>query len=804
MKISVDWLQEFLPDFNPDIPALVDRLTYLGLEVEEVHAQALPDERVVVGRILSVDQHPDADRLRVCMVEAGKEEPLQIVCGASNVRPGMVVPVATKGARLETEDGEGFVIKPSKLRGVKSFGMICAADELGLPGGHDGVMELDASLEAGTSFARTLTADTVLEIAVTPNRPDVLSHLGISRELVDSQAEITFPQEAALDFTAESDLVEIRDEAACPCYAGVVIRGVKVAPSPDWLRRRLESIGLNPKNNIVDITNYVLHALGQPLHAFDLQKLKGGRVIVSSDQAGEFVGVTGQRCTLQNGMPVISDEEGPVALAGVMGGERTAVGPDTTDLLLEAAYFSPSPVRRSAKLSGIASDSSYRFERGTDPNGVLRASRLAVRLIVELAGGRVETACCKGEPVVAPSRQMLRHQRTNDLLGTAIAPAAMSSMLERIGFVPVASDSLSTTFEVPTSRVDVTGEIDLIEEVARLHGYDNIEASSSMSTIYPETRRYPEFFPDFLRAIMVGLNFRELLTNPLMQRQEALPFSDRPVAALNPISEGLEVLRPSLVPALLKVVAHNLRHGNRDLRFFEVAHSFRALPPEEAEGDSPLGRYEEREWLVLALTGARNPRCWNQPADAVDFYDARGAVEMLLEKLNLLDKSSLNIYNDNTVGIDLTVTEEGTTRTLQAGTVQRVEPGILKAFDIEQEVYVAELDVALLERCFSPDVTYQPPSRFPVVQRDLSFILPQHVPVQSLVELVRSGDALIRNVSVFDVFERKGDAGGERSVALSLEIADQSGTLQESRINGILERIGADAESKLGAVIRQV
>jgi phenylalanyl-tRNA synthetase beta chain len=803
MKISVSWLKDFLPSFSSDIPSLVEKLTFLGLEVEEVIEPVLPDERVVVGRINEVARHPNAERLTICQVDVGRDEPLQIVCGAPNVKAGMLVPVATEKAKLQLADGETLTIKNSKIRGERSFGMICAADELGLSDDHSGVMELDASCTVGEPFARYLDGDIVLDIAVTPNRPDVLSHLGVARELAGRE-EIHYPRRQTVDFSKTGSLVDIQDAVASPYYTGVVIRGITVAHSPDWLCRKLESIGLRPKNNIVDITNYILHGLGQPLHAFDLGKLAGGRVVVRSDMRSEFAAITQQICRVEPGMPVICDAEKPVALAGVMGGSNSAVSDTTTDILLEAAYFSPSMVRKSAKKAGIASDSSYRFERGIDPNNVKRAAECAVALIIELAGGRVAEAQECGTAENELRKVTLRPQRVNALLGSSISAAEMADMLERIGFSTEKAAEDSIIFQVPSCRVDVSEEIDLIEEVARLYGYDNIHPSAQLETIYPQSRKYPEFFPDFLRTIMVGLNFREILTNPLMKREEAGLFSDRLVGVLNPISEGLEVLRPALVPGFLKVISHNIRHGNRDLKLFEVARGFRSVPDAEKSGESPLDSYSEEEYLVLAMTGSRFPRIWNQPPEKADFYDVMGAVEMLLEKLNLLEKSAVNIYNETTVSIDVQLTENGKSCSYRVGVVQQVEKDLLGKFDIGQEVFIAELSAAVLERCFNPDVTYAPPSRFPVVQRDLSLVLPRNVTVKSLVELVRSSDALIRDVSVFDLFERTDAEGGELRVALSLEIADHTGTLQDERISDILSKVGRNAESKLGAVIRQV
>jgi phenylalanyl-tRNA synthetase beta chain len=803
MKISVSWLKDFLPSFASDIPSLVEKLTFLGLEVEEVIESVLLDERVVVGRILEVIRHPNAERLTICQVDTGLEQPLQIVCGAPNVKQGMLVPVATEKAKLRLQNGETLTIKNSKIRGERSFGMICAADELGLSSDHSGVMELPVSCTVGEPVARYLDSDVVLDIAVTPNRPDVLSHLGVARELAGRE-EIHYPLRHSVTYSKTGSLVDVHDTDACPYYSAVVIRGIKVADSPEWLCKKLESIGLRPKNNIVDITNYILHGLGQPLHAFDLGKLTGQRIVVRSDMQAEFAAITQQICRVEPGTLVICDAEKPVALAGVMGGVDSAVSETTTDILLEAAYFSPSMVRKSAKKAAIASDSSYRFERGIDPNNVRKASECAVALILELAGGQVDEAEESGSPEHDLRKVNLRPHRVNALLGSSISAVEMADMLECIGFLIDKTGEDSITFLVPSCRVDVSEEIDLVEEVARLYGYDNIQSSTQLSTIYPESRNYPEFFPDFLRSVMVGLNFREILTNPLVKREDALLFSDRLVGVLNPISEGLEVLRPALVPGFLKVISHNIRHGNRDLKLFEVARGFQSVPDAEESGASPLEGYREEEYLVLAMTGSRFPRSWSQSSEKVDFYDLTGAVEMLLEKLNLLDKSVVNIYNETMVSIDVKLTVKGKICSYRAGKVQKVGADLLGKFDIGQEVYIAELDAALLECCFNPDVTYEPPSKFPVVQRDLSLVLPQNVTVQSLVELARSSDSLIRDVCVFDLFERTDTEGGERSVALSLEIADHTGTLQDERISDILSKVGKNAESKLGAVIRQV
>ncbi len=803
MKISINWLQDFIPSFSPDIDSLVDKLTYSGLEVEDVAIAALPDERVVVGLVEDVQPHPDADRLKVCRVDVGSDESLQIVCGASNVAQGMKVAVATIGSRLTTASGESLVIKKSKLRGHHSFGMICAADELGLSDDHSGIMVLDDRFETGRPLASCLRSDAVLDIAVTPNRPDVLSHLGIAREIAGVK-DLVLPQAATIAFERTGRLVQLEDPKSCPYYTAVVIRNVRVGESPSWLKERLERIGVRPKNNVVDITNYILHSLGQPLHAFDYARLDGGQVVIRSDIQAEFRVINKELVSLQAGMPVICDSRKPLAVAGVMGGDDSSVSETTTDILLESAYFDPSGVRKSARQLGLSTDSSYRFERGVDPQNVAYASRVAVAMILDLCGGEIVSAEEAGELPRLPASVALRPARANALLGSAITGEKMISMLEHIGFRAASRDDDSILFAVPSFRVDVLQEIDLIEEIARLEGYDTIAASAMMVSSYPQSRHFPEYFPDYLRSVMIGLQFREVLTNPLMTRREAELFSTSTVAALNPISEGLEVLRPSLVPALLKVIAHNIRHGNRDLRLFEIARAFRSRAVDASCAD-PLSCFEEHEYLTFALTGSRSPLNWSGSAETVDIFDMKGGVEMLLRKLNLLDKSSLNIYNDTTLSIDIHWMDGDESRLLRAGTLTSAEHSLLDAFDIDQPVFFAEIDVRILEMCFTREVSYEAPSRYPVVQRDLSFVLPSAITVQQLLSLVKGCDDLITKADVFDVFERETEDGTrERSIAVSISMADRSGTLKDETISRIVRDVIDNAESELGAVIRQV
>ncbi len=803
MKISVNWLKDFVPSLTSDIPSLVDQLTFLGLEVDDVITGKLPDPLVVVGKVEEVRQHPNADRLRVCKVNVGQADSLQIVCGAPNVAEGQLVPVAMIGAELETPDGGVLRIKKTKIRSELSFGMICAADELGLSDDHSGIMVLGEHCETGVPLASYLDADTVLDISVTPNRPDVLSHLGVAREIAGT-AQVKLPESLHVDFSDSGTLVRIEDSEACPYYTGIVIRNVTVGESPLWLKRKIESIGLRPRNNIVDITNYILHALGQPLHAFDLSKLQGACVRVRTDVGGSIEALNQETYELQPGMPVICDQEKPVAIAGIMGGYDTAVSETTTDVLLESAYFSPGAVRKTSKLLGLTSDSAYRFERGTDPGNLRLAARCAVKRILDVAGGEIVQAEEAGSVPFESRSITFRPHRVNEILGCSIPVKKMVSMLEYIGFTMTGNDDdTALLFRVPSFRVDVEQEIDLVEEVARLEGYNNIVASERMVASYPQSRNNPEYFPDYLRSVMIALDFREVLTNPLITRRDARQFRQDLVPVLNPISEGLEVLRPSLVPSMLKVISHNIKHGSRDMRLFEVARTFYTRDEEGSASKT----FTEHEELVVAVTGSRYPVNWSRKREPFDFFDMKGSVEMLLEKLNLLDKSLLNIYNENTLSITCDWKGEDKTLKLHAGKVQQIAPEVLEAFDIDQPVFIAEIDTEVLERCFTLNVCYESPSRYPVVERDLSFVLPEGLGVQQLVDCVKTSDAQISSVQVFDVFERESENSVgkvERSVALSLNIVDHSGTLKEEKVKRILRKVMENAENRLGAVIRQV
>ncbi|ACF13975.1 phenylalanyl-tRNA synthetase, beta subunit [Chloroherpeton thalassium ATCC 35110] len=806
MKISLNWLKSFAPDLNLTSEELEQKLTALGLEVEGVQELCATFSNVVVGKLLETAKHPNADKLTVCQVDAGTGETLQIVCGAPNVAAGQTVAVALVGATLQTPSGDIIKIKKSKIRGETSLGMICAEDELGLSDNHDGILVLDETYPIGEPFEKYVPKDTIFEIGITPNRADALSHFGIARDLIGVD-NVTDLDPDALDFNPSTKRIVVEDPENCPIYTAVVIKGVNVAESPAWLKERLQSIGLRPINNIVDITNYILHSLGQPLHAFDLNRLSGKCIQVKSNLSETFVTLDGKERQIEPGMVMICDAEKPVAVGGVMGGQNSEITDTTIDILLESAYFKPSSVRKTAKKLGISTDSSYRFERGVDFGNVHFASEAAVHLILELAGGSVEEVAHVASGSFDEKLIAFRPARANALLGADIPAEKMQDILMHLGFKKSGSQKSDDAIEyiVPSFRVDVEQEIDLIEEVARVYGYDNLAVTEKMTSAYPAVLNKKETFDDYVRNLMIGLNFKELLTNPLLKYSEAESFSTQIVRTLNPISEDMEALRPSLIPSVLKVISRNIHYGNTEQRLFEVAHTFEKCA--ESAGAFVPG-YNEKERLCLAVTGKREPLGWAQSSTETDFYDLKGAVEMLLQKLKLLEKSKFITYNRSCLQLELTpVDGKKAQKPVIAGLLYQLEKNILDTFDIKQPVFVAELDMDVLKDSAGFETKYSAPAKFPVVHRDLAFLLPKQVKSQDVMSEIHACSEMIQSVNVFDVYEKndKQDRAynEKRSIAFSFSIVCYTHTLAENEINALVDKIVTKVTQKFGAELRQ-
>jgi|YNPBryulayer2012_1023412.scaffolds.fasta_scaffold01896_3 phenylalanyl-tRNA synthetase beta chain len=821
MKLSLQWLKQFAPTLSSDSHMIASRLTSLGIEVESIEQLGGTFTNVVVGKVVERQKHPNADKLSLCKVDVGKANPsgelLSIVCGAPNVAAGQTVPVALVGAVLKTKSGETLTIKKSKIRGEVSEGMICAEDELGLSDNHEGIMVLPDDYAIGEPFEMYLQRDTVFEISITPNRPDWLSHQGVARELV-GERNLNRIEAPSLDFSTSTSRITIEDTAGCSHYVAVLIEGVSVAPSPQWLQTLLRAVGLRPINNIVDITNYVLHAIGQPLHAFDLDMLNGQRIVVRSNCTGKFKTLDGKERDLKEGMTMICDAEKPVAIGGVMGGLESEISLHTSRVLLESAYFNPSKIRKTAKTLGISTDASYRFERGVDPLQIRYAAELATKLILELAGGTVIEASEVALQTPKPVEIALTPTRAKALIGAEISTDTMTAMLEHIGIRKVREEGEKKIFAVPTFRVDMSQEADLIEEIVRIYGYDNIPPSEKMNAAYPQSYDRLATFDDQLRQMMIGFGFREILTNPLLPLDEVKEFIEQPIRTLNPVSEEMDALRPSLLPSFLKVVAHNLNRGNKEMRLFELGHTF-----EPDENGTYIKGFGEHHRLGILITGKRYPNLWNLPKDDSDFFDLKGAVELLLKRLGCFDKSKFVAYTHSRLHLEIQsvsnseVTSEmsfngarSDTSEIVAGTLEIVPKNLLRRYDIEQPVFYAELDVSVLKRATNSTVRYQEPAKFPAVLRDLAFFVPMDAKASDMMNEVLQTDKAIQSVTIFDVYEpkkevKKASQAGEtkRSVAFSLKLVNYERTMTDEEIARITTSVAERISSKFGAELRQ-
>jgi phenylalanyl-tRNA synthetase beta chain len=834
MKISHQWLRRYVDhDLAPE--ALAETLTMAGLEVDGVEHRGGALDGVVVGRVETVREHPNADQLVLCDVDLGQGDPVQIACGAPNVEAGQKAPVATVGTTLMLPDGEErtpVTIEARELRGEASNGMICAEDELGLSDDHSGIMVLDADAPVGQPFTAYLEArdidaqDTVLDIDLTPNRPDATSHIGVGRDVAAltgtplERPEVSIPEEGGP--AAERVSVDLQDEAGCPRYVALLVEDVSVGESPLWLKRRLMALGLRPRNVIVDITNYVLHECGQPLHAFDFDRIRGDRIVVRSlEEETDFTTLDDAERTLPEGTLVIADAERPVAVAGVMGGANSEVTEQTTDVLIESAYFDPSSIRQTAKALNVQTDSSYRFERGVDRDGQVWAAARAAQLMADLAGGTVVDGMVDAHPAPPSARTVvLRPDRLDDVLGTTIPEAEAKRLLEAIGFdVEAGEDALHCT--VPTWRPDVTREVDLIEEVARLHGYDRIPEPSHV--------RVPNRTPgasashrlrDDVRELLKGRGVREVYTNSMLRTATAEQFaggedsadtsgngagaSETVVETINPTSQEMAALRPRLLPGVLEVMQHNRNHDRTALRFFEFGHVFRAVDAEAngAAGDTFVPGYAEHEALLIALSGPHAPVHWDAESRNSDIFDLKGLVEAVLAELRVPDVAMTPTPEaDASAAHALTVTA-GETR---LGTLMRLKDEHADAYDLDAPVFVAEFDWdAVVAQAMAQDTqAYAPVSRFPRVDRDLALLADADQPVGPMLETIRAeGKPLLEDATVFDLYEGEGVAEGKKSVAFSLRFgADR--TLQDEEVDARMNAIVEALERAHAATLRE-
>jgi len=789
MKVSLSWLTEYIPVTMP-VADLAEALTMAGLEVGAIEDRYDFLETVVVGRVAAVIDHPNADHLKLCRVDTGNET-VSVVCGAPNVTEGMLSPLAKPGTLLP----DGTVLQASVIRGEASEGMLCSEIELGLGSDAAGIMALDTNLTPGDNLKKALgLSDPVLDLELTPNRPDCLSIIGIAREIRAIQnGELTLPPTGISDGSEDVKQltsVTVENPELCPRYAARVCIDVKVAPSPFWLQDRLRSVGLKPINNIVDITNFVMMETGQPLHAFDLDRLEENRIVVRT--AGEvktFTTLDGKTRELKPDMLMICDGRRPVAVAGVMGGLDSEIENDTRRVLLESACFKPASIRRTAKTLGLNTDAAYRFERGVDPLGTVTALNRTALLIAETGAGRlVEGLIDAYEQLTEPSRIVLDAGRTNQLLGTDLSPARMGDLLTSIGFEvqPGGEDTSSAglTVTVPTFRVDVTRTIDLVEEIARLEGYNNIP------TTFPRidtADRQPNPAIDLrnrLRQLMSGFGFTEAINYSFHGLQSPdqlnLPEHDdrrKMVRVLNPLTEDQAVMRTSLVPGLLESVRRNMSWGTRDLKLFEIGKVFIATDtPEELPG--------EIEMLAVLWTGVRRPPNWLNKPVACDFYDLKGAAEGLFHALGI----------EHPVFTRLPEAQCAHTRTGHSagilidgqsiGTIAEVASDVLTSFDIGQKVFMLEIDLNLLLALVPATKSLRPIPRFPAVTRDVTFIIDRGIEAMSILNNLRQmNEELVEDVYLFDVFEGNPIDADKKSISFRIVYRSNSQTLEDDVVN---------------------
>lgn len=774
MKVSLSWLSEHLDLSARPVAELADLLTFAGVEVEGITERGVSSDRIVVAQVKSFVPHPNADKLRLCQVDDGSGAPRQIVCGAKNFVAGDKVPLALPGAVLPGN----FEIKESKLRGELSQGMMCSGRELGIGEDHEGLLILGADAPVGRPLRELVDSDTMFEVEITPNRPDLLSHLGMARELA-ALAEIPLKNpphhgdDKTSQRTAAAEEVKIEDLTGCPFYTARRIRGVKVGPSPDWLQRRLQSIGLRPINNIVDITNFVLMEMGQPLHAFDMAQLNGGIVVRRAGEGEKFTALDGKEYTLDAGDLVIADHAKAVAIAGVMGGERSGVTETTTDVLLESAYFQTTTVRRTSRRLGLVSDSSYRFERGVDPQQVAGASALATKLIVEICGGTAEPELLvAGAPPAPPSAVALNNNRCRALLGAEISDAEVDGILSRLGLTKT-----SAGWQPPSYRLDLSRPVDLIEEVARVYGIARLPAAGA--ALFAAESAADGFY-DFRMALRQSLAARgvwEAQTIKLIstgQLADALGTNPAPLAPLplkNPLSDDHTHMRPSVLPGLLATAERNIRMGAPSLRFCELGTVFSRTPD---------GKAVEKDVLGILLSGPVNSSAWNykEPA-AADLSDLRGMVESLCPGAQVKFKPGKHAA--------LVIAANVTVNGKSVGMAGRLWPARERALDARHPVLVAELDTAALQKALTREVKFDELPRFPGITRDVALEAAADLPHARFEDFFAGvKEPLYTGAALFDVFAL---GEGRKSVAWRVGYRASERTMQSAEVDAAHTRV---------------
>jgi len=807
MNISYNWLKNYL-DLNLTAEEISQLLTDTGLEVEgikKIESVKGGLNGVVIGEVLTKIQHPNADRLSLTTIDIGGNEPLQIVCGAPNINVGQKVPVATVGTWLYDGDNK-FKIKKGKIRGEDSVGMVCGEDELGLGEDNDGIMVLDATAKVGTAASEyfKLESDIVFEIGLTPNRSDAMGHIGVARDLLTVlnhkgiKLQICKPSTKyfKVDNTNKTIEVEVLDHKICPRYSGLSISGIKVAASPEWMQNKLKAIGITPTNNVVDITNYVLHEIGQPLHAFDANKIEGNKIVVATiKEKTKFKTLDEQELEISASDLMVSDAKKPLCIAGVFGGLESAVTESTTDLFLESAYFNPVSVRKSAKRHNLNTDASFRFERGCDPNSTVYALKRAALLIQEICGGKISSEVIDIYPnPIAHFVVELSYAKMDNLIGEVIDRQVVKNILINLEIEISKENPYGLSLLVPPLRADVKREVDVIEEILRIYGFNTIEIPSKLNTTisYSDCVN-PEQVRNIISDLLSSIGFNEAMNNSLTKEDftALIPELNKEenITLLNPLSQDLNVMRQSLLFSGLENIAYNQNRKNSDIKFYEFGKTYLRIEKENIEN----------QHLQILVSGRIQSENWNTSDDKADFYFIKEKVEHILNRIGVKKVKSKTINtNGFTEGIMYTFKKK---RLVCFG---RLDTELVKAFGVKSTVYAADFNWDLiLELAGYTKIKYQEVSKFPEVRRDLSLLVDKSVSFDELKKIAEATDnKILKSVNLFDVYEGGKLTEGKKSYALSFILADVTKTLTDKCVDIVMGKLISSFTDKLGAEIR--
>src|SRR5690554_628945 len=808
MKISYNWLKQFIKT-NKTPEEISTLLTDLGLEVEGIEKfESVKGglKGVVVGVVLTCEKHPNADKLKITTVDIGEEKPLQIVCGASNVAQGQKVPIATIGTTLHDKDGNSFQIKKGKIRGEDSFGMICAEDELGLGTSHDGIMILDDKVKIGTSVSQIfeIESDDVFEIGLTPNRADAMSHWGVARDIKagllqaeNLHSEIITPSISnfRVDKRTLKIDVDVIDAKLCPRYCGITNSGITVKESPEWLKNRLKAIGLTPKNNVVDVTNYVLHELEQPLHAFDTSKIKGNKIVVKTATEGtKFTTLDEVERTLSAEDLMIYNEEVPMALAGIMGGKNSAVTESTSNIFLESAYFDAVTVRKSAKRHTISSDASFRFERGIDPAITEYALKRAAILIKELAGGEITSDTADLYPKKIEGHQVfLNFETLNKIIGQVIPQETIKNILTSLEIKIGTISDMGLGLTIPPYRVDVLREIDVIEDILRVYGYNNIDFSGKLNASVAYSSRTEEYrLQNIIAELLTANGFNEIMSNSLTTSQyvklsEQLS-EEQNVTILNPLSSDLSVMRQLLLFSGLEAISYNINRKNADLKFYEFGNTYK----------KQTNNYIENKHLSIFITGNRSAESWIEKSQKSDFFLLKSYIMLIINRLGIKGLRTSALSDDVfTEGIAIV---NGSTVLAELGVLKK---SILKHFDIKQEVLYADVKWENIIKLVTGKFKFTEIAKYPEVRRDLALLLDENVTFENIYQIAEQTDRkLIKEIDLFDVYQGDKLPQGKKSYAVSFILQDEEKTLTDEKIEKTMSKILSNLTEKLGVSLR--